>query len=272
MRLKRKGTRVPSKPKQEMKSEIQLPPLPSPKSRLPRLLIVAAGIILGQSLMYGPCLIGKKILLPLDTLTKPGGFIPRTSEIAKVQEWDRMLSDRVYAFEPARRFAARELHAGRLPLWNPYYFAGAPFMWPIFSPFALLQCSTESPAILAWAELVTALVAGFGMYRFCRRALGVGFWPACVCAWCYPLTGFFIMWQGFPLTQTVSLLPWLLVAVDETARRKHGLAPVGVAMVTALMLLTGRLDIAGQCLLVSGLYAVWCVWDQHGRKCFSPPA
>ena len=272
VRLKRKGTRVPSKPKQEVKSEIQLPPLPSPKSRLPRLLIVAAGIILGQSLMYGPCLIGKKILLPLDTLTKPGGFIPRTSEIAKVQEWDRMLSDRVYAFEPARRFAARELHAGRLPLWNPYYFAGAPFMWPIFSPFALLQCSTESPAILAWAELVTALVAGFGMYRFCRRALGVGFWPACVCAWCYPLTGFFIMWQGFPLTQTVSLLPWLLLAVDETARRKHGLAPVGVAMVTALMLLTGRLDIAGQCLLVSGLYAVWCVWDEHGRKCFSPPA
>src|SRR5437763_39720 len=272
VRSKRKRISVPSKPKQEVKSQIQLPPLPSPKSRLPRLLIVAAGIILGQSLIYGPCLIGKKILLPLDTLTKPGGFIPRTSEIAKVQEWDRMLSDRVYAFEPARRFAARELHAGRLPLWSPYYFAGAPFMWPIFSPFALLQCSTESPAILAWAELVTALVAGFGMYRFCRRALGIGFWPACVCAWCYPLTGFFIMWQGFPLTQTVSLLPWLLLAVDETARRKHGLAPVGVAMVTALMLLTGRLDIAGQCLLVSGLYAVWCVWDEHGRKCFSPPA
>src|SRR6476660_2803223 len=131
---KRKRTRVPAKPKPEVKSEIQLPPLPSPKSRLPCLLIVVTGIILGQSLMYGPCLIGKKILLPLDTLTKPGGFIPRTPEIAKVQEWDRMLSDRVYGFEPARRFATRELHAGRLPLWTPYYFAGALFIWPIFSP------------------------------------------------------------------------------------------------------------------------------------------
>jgi hypothetical protein len=266
------STRVRSKRKRVLKSEIQLPPLPSPTSRLPRLLIVVAGIILGQSLMYGPCLIGKKILLPLDTLTKPGGFIPRTPEIAKVQEWDRMLSDRVYGFEPARRFAARELHAGRLPLWTPYYFAGAPFLWPTFSPFALLQCSTESPTILAWAELATALVAGFGMYLFCRRVLVVGFWPACVCAWCYPLTGFFIMWQGFPLTQTVSLLPWLLLAVDGTARRKHGLAPVGLAMVTALMLISGRLDMAGQCLLVSGLYALWCVWDEYGRKCFSPPA
>jgi hypothetical protein len=152
-----------------VKSEIQLPPLPSPASRLPRLLIVIAGIILGQSLMYGPCLIGKKILLPLDTLTKPGEFIPSTPEIAKVQEWDRMLSDRVCAYEPARRFAARELHAGRLPLWTPYYFAGAPFLRPIFSPFALLECATESPVILAWVELATALVAGFGMYQFCRR-------------------------------------------------------------------------------------------------------
>src|SRR5207237_10392517 len=151
--------------------------------------------------------------------------------------------------------------AGLLALWSAYYCAVASFMWPIFSPVALLQCSTESPAILAWAELVTALVAGFGMYRFCRRALGIGFWPACVCAWCYPLTGFFIMWQGFPLTQTVSLLPWLLVAVDATARRKHGLAFVGLAMVTALLLLTGRLHIAGQSLTVSALYAVCCVWD-----------
>jgi hypothetical protein len=73
-----------------VKSEIQLRPLPSPTSRLPRLLIVVAGIILGQSLMYGPCQIGKEILLPLDTLTKPGRFIPRTPEIEKVQEWDRM--------------------------------------------------------------------------------------------------------------------------------------------------------------------------------------
>jgi hypothetical protein len=239
---------------------------------LSRLLIVAAGIILAQSLMYGPCLIGKKILLPLDNLTKKGVFIPRTPEIMQVQEWDFTLTDLVRAFEPARRFAAREFHAGRLPLWTPYHFAGAPFLWPTFSPFALLACVTESPVILAWAALATALVAGFGMYQFCRRVLEVGFWPACVCAWCYPLTGFFIMWQGFPLTQTVSLLPWLLLAVDGTARRKHGLAFVGLAIVTALMLLTGRLDMAGQCLLVSGLYALWCVWDEHGRKCFSPAA
>src|SRR4029078_573951 len=108
-----------------------------------------------------------------------------------------------------------------------YYFTGAPFLWPTFSPLALLDFATESPSILAWVELANAFAAVFGMYQFCRRVLGVGFWPACVCAWCYPLTGFFIMWQGFPLTQPVSLLLWLLLSIDCTARPKHVLAPAG---------------------------------------------
>jgi len=131
-----------SKRKRGVKSEIQLPPLPSPKGRLTRVLIVVAGIILGQSLMYGPCLIGKKILLPVDSLARAGEFIPRTPEIMQVQEFNSSLTDLVRAFEPARRFAAREFHAGRLPLWNPYYFTGAPFLWPTFSPLALLDCAT----------------------------------------------------------------------------------------------------------------------------------
>ena len=33
--------------------------------------IVFAGIIFGQAVLYGPSLIGKKILLPLDLLAQP---------------------------------------------------------------------------------------------------------------------------------------------------------------------------------------------------------
>jgi len=236
-----------------------------------RVLIVLAGIVLGQSLIYGPCLIGKKILLPLDTLTKLGVFIPRTPEIAKVQEWDPTLSDLVQVGEPARRFAAGELHAGRLPLWSPGYFAGAPSTWKILSPFAVFECLTESPVIIAWKELATAFVAGLGMYWFCRQTLAVGFWPACICAWCYPLTGFFVIWQGFSLRQTVCLLPWLLVAVSVAVRRKSRFGLIGLGLATAVTLTAGQLDVAGQVLLVSGLYALWCLWDEYRGKCFSSP-
>jgi hypothetical protein len=254
-----------------MEHEIPPRPIGSPKGQLIRLLIVMAGIILGQSAIYGPCLVGKKILLPLDSLAHGVAYLPRTEAFKRVQEWDPTRSDLVFFFEPARRFAAQEFHAGRLPLWSPNYFAGAPCVWPIFSPFSLLQCLTASPVVIAWVTLVVALVAGIGMYLFCLRALPVGFWPAAICAWCYPLTGFFVLWQGFFIPQTVCLLPWLLLAVDDTVRRRSRFAPIGLSLATGLVAV-GQLDIAAQVLFVSGLYALWCLWAECGRKFFSGQA
>jgi len=49
-------------------------------SKLLKLLVVGAGIVLGQAILYGPSLIGEKILLPLDLLTLPGYYIPSTAE------------------------------------------------------------------------------------------------------------------------------------------------------------------------------------------------
>src|SRR5712671_3471851 len=94
------------------------------RGRAGRLLVIFAGIFLGQWLLYGPCLIGQKILLPLDLLTQPAVYVPRTDEIASIKAWDTSLSDLVTTGEPARRFIAREFRAGRWPLWTPHYFAG----------------------------------------------------------------------------------------------------------------------------------------------------
>jgi hypothetical protein len=254
-----------------MEHEISPRPIGSPKAQLLELLIVVAGIILGQGAIYGPCLLGRKILLPLDILAQAGVYLPRTESVKQVQPWDPTRSDLICSFEPARRFAARQFHAGRLPLWSPDYFAGAPCIWPIFSPFSLLECLTESPVIIAWVTLLVAVVAGVGMYLFCLRVLQVGFWPAAVCAWCYPMTGFFVVWQGYLMPQAVCVLPWLLLAVDSTVRRRSRLAPVGLSLVTGLAAL-GQLDITGQVLLVSGIYALWCLWDEHGREWFSARA
>ena len=54
--------------------------------------------------------------------------------------------------------------------------------------------------------------------------LGVGFWPAVVAAWCFPLTGFFQFWLGYYLSFTRQL-------------------PTGAAIVaaSALFLLPGAL-------------------------------
>jgi hypothetical protein len=229
-------------------------------------LLVFAGIILGQAVLYGPSLTGNKILLPLDILAQPGVYIPQTAETAGLAPHNMTLTDLVYQFEPARQFAVSEIHQGRFPWWAPYQYGGVPFVWPKFSPFLLLECLARSPVILAWVQLLAALVAGTGMYFFCRKALPVGFWPATVCAWCYPLTAFFVLWQGFPTGLAVYWLPWLFLAVDRTIRGTHRLSAPGLSAVTFLTLVSGHIDVAGQVLLGSGIYALWCWWRAHSGE------
>jgi hypothetical protein len=230
------------------------------------LLLVLAGIVLGQAVLYGPSLIGNKILLPLDILAQAGVYIPQTAETAGLAPHNMTLSDLVYQFEPARQFAISEIHQGRFPWWAPYQYGGVPFIWPKFSPFLLLECLVKSPVILAWVQFLAAMVAGVGMYFFCRKALPVGFWPATICAWCYPLTAFLVLWQGFPTGLAVYWLPWLFLAVDRTIRSTHPLAAPGLSVVTCLTLVSGHIDVAGQALLGSGIYAIWCWGSAHLGK------
>jgi len=237
-----------------------------PDSRLVRLAIVLAGIIAGQAILYGPSLVGQKILLPLDFLALPSVYLPQTPETKKIVPHDLVLQDLVLQFEPERRFTAAEIHAGRFPMWTTYQYAGSPLVWPKFSPFVLLGCSVLSPVILPWVQLFAAIISGLGLYLFCRRALGVGYWAATIPAWCYPMTGFFVFWQGYPTGSAVYWFPWLLLAVDRTVRRTSPGAIVGLSAATGLVLISGHIDVAGQALLASGLYAAWCWWDAYGKR------
>ncbi|MGD0261262.1 MAG: hypothetical protein ABSD29_15730 [Verrucomicrobiota bacterium] len=259
---------LPNADKASLGDEPVCAPCEPVKGKLARLVIVLGGIVLGQAVLYGPSLAGRKILLPLDILAEPFYYLPRTPEVAKIEPQNTSRSDMIDVSEPARRFAAAELHAGRLPMWTPYNFAGAPFIWPKFSPFLALQCATASPVVLAWSQLLAAIVAGLGAYLFCRRVLVVSFWPAAIAAWCYPLTGFFVLWQGYPTCLPVVWLPWILLAVDQTARGASALAPVGLSAVTCLVLVSGQLDVAGQVLLASGLYGLWRLYEAHPKQWF----
>jgi hypothetical protein len=234
--------------------------------KLARLLIVLGGILLGQVVLYGPSLAGRKILLPLDILAAPGVYLPPATNGPSIEPRNLFLTDMLYLYEPARRFAVSEIHAGRLPMWEPYDYAGVPFIWPKFSPILALQFCLASPLVLAWTPVLGALIAGLGAYTFFRRVLAVGFWPATICAWCYPLTAFFIFWQGYPTGLAVYWLPWLLVSVDSTVRGQGVLALAGLSVVTWLTLVSGQVDVAAQVVLASGLFALWSTYDAYAGR------
>jgi hypothetical protein len=242
-------------------------PSGTPQRLLPlfRVCALLAGLVLPQVLLYGPSLAGRQILLPLDLLGQPGWYLPAAGEYAGVRPQDYVLSDEVLLFEPERQFAAGEIRAGRPPLWNPHIFLGAPFVvWEVYSPFNLLYCLVPSLVTLAWLQLAKSVVAGVGAYVFFRKVLKVGFWAAALGGWCYPLNGFFTLWQGFPHTEVAAWLPWVLLATDGVIRRPAGWGGPGLAVLTGIVLVT-RVDVGAQVLLTSGLYAAWCLWDAHGR-------
>lgn len=238
------------------------------RQSLGRLAIVLAGIFLTQVVLYGPSLIGSKILLPIDCLALRGVYLPQTPEVRKVLVHDQIMSDMVYQLEPMRQFVIAELRAGRLPIWTPYEFCGAPNFRVPLCPAWFLNFLVDSPVVLAWSQVLLSMVAGVGAYLYFRRSLGVGFWPATVVAWCFPISGTFIVWQGCGSPPVVCWLPWMLLSVDQAIRRPRSWGGPALAVFTLFAIISAAPDIAGQVLITTGLYAVWRFIAHYRRSGF----
>ena len=225
--------------------------------------VLLAGLLLTQLLVFWPSLFGSKVLLPVDLLSTPRNY-PITEP---TKQHDFTLLDLVASYQPFRQFAADEFRAGRLPMWHPGMFGGTPFaQFGKYSPYNLIYYAAPGPAALAWIQVIKSLVLGLGAYVFLRRVARVSYWPATAVAWCLPWTGYFVVWQGFPVSWVASWLPWLLLATDAAVRRPLGWGVPALAGVTAVTILTGHVDVAAQLMLTSGVYALWCCGDAYGWR------
>ena len=134
---------------------------------------------------------------------------------------DRVLAsgDILHYFYPYRDYAAAALRAGRVPLWNPYIFAGAPFLanpqaaalYPLHWPLSWLPVTRQ----LYWSGAIHAWILALGGCALMRR-WGTG-WPAAVC------TGLVLAGSGYyggllgHINQMngAAWLPWLLWALEK---------------------------------------------------------
>src|SRR5258708_7741165 len=87
--------------------------------------VAVAGFAVLSVLMYLPVLTGR-IPFPRDIVLQFAAW----NGMARSEAWQPYadIGDLVTAFYPARAFAARSVHEGTLPLWNPYFLGGAPFL------------------------------------------------------------------------------------------------------------------------------------------------
>ena len=197
--------------------------------------------------------------MPVDLLAAPHiNYFPNRPEYANVkpQHGDDVSDLLLIGSGTAGDFAAKEIRAGRLPQWQPANFAGAPCIMS-YSPFAIPYYLAPHPITLAWIAVFQAVTVGLGMWLLLRRSFHLSYWPAVIGSWCAPLTGFMTVWHGFTLIGPYCWLPWALLAVDAAVKNPRGYGSLAIAVLTALILLSGHVGVGGLVLLTIGLFVLW---------------
>lgn len=218
-------------------------------------------LIAPQVVLYGPSLVGVRLLLPLDILVAIDPVTLANPQSPAAKPWNGTLADQVLQHEPWRRYVADQVRQGRIPLWHPANFGGYPLLAAnqpaVFSPYRLLDYAWPGPEAIAWGQLARAVVAGLGTFLWLRRGLGLSYLASALAGAAYPLTGTQILWVGCPHAAVTSWLPWMLFSVDAVVRRPAGWGGPGLALVTAAALVSGHASFAVQVLLAGGLWALW---------------
>jgi hypothetical protein len=179
--------------------------------------------------------------------------------------WRIALAGRVLAggdvftyFYPYWAEATRAFQSGRLPLWDPYLFMGAPFLansqvgvfYPLNWPLWLLLPAYQSVHLTLVLHLC---LAALNAYLWARASLRMGWVGAWVVGAAFALGGYMgaQVEHGNQL-QGLAWLPLMLALYDkspisdlQSVRRRTGVAAfVGLAVVIALVLLAGHTQTA----------------------------
>ncbi len=126
---------------------------------------------------------------------------------------------------PYYAFAARELRAGRVPLWNPYVFSGMPFVGDVqsglFYPLNLAQFALDPALSYQDMEALAVLhlwLAGCGMFLLLRRLPGtrLSAWPALLGAVAFMFSDLFILHFGnLNLIAGAAWLPFAVLLLSQ---------------------------------------------------------
>ena len=129
---------------------------------------------------------------------------------------------------PSLAAARRGLTAGRWPLWNSRVGAGMPLLADpqaqALAPLAIVALPfspVRGAAVIAALRVFLALAFTYLLLR--RQGLGEG--PSLAGALAFGLSGFTLLWVGWPLANTAALLPAVLYALARLAEGGGAPAP-----------------------------------------------
>jgi hypothetical protein len=164
-------------------------------------------------------------------------------------------------FYPYWAYRNAALSAGRLPLWNPLLFMGAPFLansqaGVLYPPNWLLM-RFDAPTAVKVAIVTHASWAAIGMALFARRSLQLSLPAATLAALVFALGGYLTAQvEHVNQLQGLAWLPWLFWLYEKSCQHPRYL--LWLALAIAMQLLAGH----SQSAFISGVgLGMWALWQ-----------
>ena len=235
-------------------------------------LLVALGLLLLPLILFAPVTLGNRTLLPADNLFAVEPWSSATAQFGAGPTpvpHNKLLDDLVLENYPWKKFILESLYAGQLPLWNPYQFAGLPFLaagqQSALYPFSIIFYLVPLARAYGLFTLSQFFLAGLFTYIFLRvsglRRLGAVFG-----AIVYELSLFMVVSVVFPMIVAgAAWLPLVLTAIELLVRQQPALGgrpatlpwlALGSAAL-GMQVLAGHVEVTYYTLMVAGAYSAW---------------
>ena len=239
-------------------------------------------------LLFWPVTIGDRTLIPFDNLYAFPPWQAFADHVGIAVPHNELLSDLLLENYAWKTFIVQSLQSGQAPLWNPYLFAGVPFLaagqHSALYPFSLLFYVLPIADAYGWFTVLHLFIAALLMHVFVRT-IGVGRLGATFAGVTYAFSLFMIVSVDFPMVIAAATWLPLVLAMTELAIKSQELGksarlivpPVlGGAMALGIQFLAGHAEMSYYVVMVTGFYAacrlgiLW--WRQRSLRRVAPVA
>lgn len=180
--------------------------------------------------------------------------------------------DVIRQFYPYRSLSWDILKEGRLPLWNPYNFSGAPLMadfqsaalYPLAFPLLIFDEK------FAWTILIfiQPLLALIFTYLYARK-IGISSRGSLLSSISYGFSYFMIVWLEFNVVgNTVLWLPLILLSIEQLFQRFSYKWSLGLVFGISASLFAGHPQLFGYLLAFIAVYSFFRFLHLKNKKIF----
>ncbi|MDY7077253.1 MAG: oligosaccharide flippase family protein [Chloroflexota bacterium] len=221
-------------------------------------------------LLFAPVALGPRTLLPADALFTFEPYRAAAADVGVAFPHNHLVADLILQNYSWKHFIVEAIHEQELPLWDPYIFAGHPFLangqhsalYPLSLVFYILPL-WRAYGVFAWLQLGLA-----GAFAYlCARVLGIRRLGALVTGITFQFSGFMIV-SSSPHPMIVagaSWLPFVLAMVELVLQQRPALGRRPATLPWALLgalglgcqMLAGHVENTYFTLLVVGAYVLW---------------